>query len=101
MAVETEASIGKQAASLVDAGLWPTPEMALPPSSTSRPSVRAASPILITFWMSTTGLAPETVTVSSSAPTRRSAFTVAVNVAGSSMPSRFTVEKPGSVKLTM
>ena len=55
----------------------------------------------MTFCMSTTGLAPETVTVSSSAPTLRSAFTVAVKVAGSSMPSRLTVENPGSVKVTV
>ena len=54
----------------------------------------------MTFCMSTTGLAPETVTVSSSAPTFRSALTVAVKVAGSSMPSRLTVENPGSVKVT-
>src|SRR4029077_15567471 len=47
---------------------------------------------------STTGDAPDTVTVSSSAPTRRSAFTVAVKLAGSSMPSRLTVLNPGSVK---
>jgi len=39
----------------------------------------------MTFCMSTTGLEPETVTVSSSAPTRRSALTVATNVAGSSI----------------
>ena len=45
--------------------------------------------------MSTSGLAPVTVTVSSSAPTRMSAFTVAVNPPVSSMPSRLTVLKPG------
>ncbi len=56
---------------------------------------------LSTFWVSTMGLAPETVTVSSSAPTRRSALTVAVNVAGSSIPSRLTVENPGSVNVTV
>ena len=56
----------------------------------------------MTFCMSTTGTRrPTTVTVSSSAPTFRSAFTVAVNVAGSSIPSRLTVEKPGSVKVTV
>ena len=56
---------------------------------------------LSTFWVSTMGLAPVTVTVSSSAPTRRSALTVAVKVAGSSIPSRLIVENPGRVKVTM
>ncbi len=51
--------------------------------------------------MSTTGLAPATVTVSSSAPTRSSAFTVATKVAGSSMFSRLMVAKPGNVNVTM
>ena len=47
------------------------------------------------------GLAPVTVTVSSSAPTFMSAFTVAVNPDVSSMPSRLNVLKPGSVKVTV
>jgi hypothetical protein len=38
--------------------------------------------------------------VSSSVPTRISTFTVAVNDAVSSMPSRLTVLKPGSVNVT-
>ena len=46
------------------------------------------------------GAIEETVTVSSSAPTLRSAFTVAVKVAGSSIPSRLTVENPGRVNVT-
>ena len=50
---------------------------------------------------STTGLSPVTVIVSSSEPTRRSAFTVAVNDPVSSMPSRFTVLKPASVNVTV
>jgi hypothetical protein len=45
--------------------------------------------------VSTTGLAPVTVIVSSSDPTRSSPFTVAVKPVVSSMPSRLTVEKPG------
>ena len=54
-----------------------------------------------TVCVSTMGLAPETVTVSSSAPTRRSALTVAVNAAGRSIPSRLTVAKPGRVNVTV
>ena len=53
------------------------------------------------FWMSTIGVSPVTVTVSSTAPTRMSAFTVAVNDPLSSMPSRLTVLKPGSVNVTV
>ena len=49
---------------------------------------------------STTGVSPVTVTVSCTPPTRRSAFTVAMKLPVSSMPSRLTVLKPGSVKLT-
>ena len=52
------------------------------------------------FWTSTIGESPDTVTVSSSVPTRISAFTVAVNEAGSSIASRLTVLKPGSVNVT-
>ena len=44
---------------------------------------------------STSGVWPDTVIVSSSAPTFMSALTVAVKFAGSSMPSRTTVENPG------
>src|SRR5688572_23808055 len=50
----------------------------------------------LTLWTSTTGVSPVTVTVSCSSPTVRSAFTVATNVPVSSMPSRFTVLKPGN-----
>ena len=53
------------------------------------------------FWTSTIGDSPVTVTVSVTAPTRSSAFTVAVNEPVSSMPSRLTVVKPGSVKVTL
>ena len=51
--------------------------------------------------VSTSGAALETVTVSSSPPTFNSAFTVAVNAAGNSKPSRFNVLKPASVKVTV
>ena len=54
-----------------------------------------------TFWVSTIGDSPVTVTVSSTAPTRMSALTLAVNPAVSSMPSRFTVLKPLSVTVTV
>ena len=52
-------------------------------------------------WMSTIGLSPVTVTVSSTAPTRSSASMVAVKSADTSTPSRRTVLKPGSVKVTV
>ena len=50
---------------------------------------------------STTGASPETVIVSSRAPTDSSASTVTVKPAGSSWFSTMTVEKPGSVKLRL
>jgi len=53
-----------------------------------------------TLCTSTIGDSPVTVTVSSSAPSRSSALTVATNVPLSSMPSRLTVAKPGSENVT-
>ena len=53
------------------------------------------------FWTSTTGDSPVTVIVSSTAPTRISALTDAVNVPVSSTPSRRTVLNPGSVMVTV
>ena len=50
---------------------------------------------------STTGLAPDTVTACSIAPTCRSTLIVAVKFALSSMPSRRITENPGSVKVTV
>ena len=50
--------------------------------------------------MSTTGVAPVTVIVSSTALTRSSALTGTVTFADTSMPSRLTVLNPVSVKLT-
>ena len=66
-------------------------------SSTSRSStcIRAAD------CTSTTDDSPDTVTLSSSAPTESSTFTVAVKSAGSSSSSRMTVPKPGSEKVTV
>jgi hypothetical protein len=49
---------------------------------------------------STIGLSPVTVIVSSSAPTRSSAFTVALKSLESSTPSRLNVLNPVSVKVT-
>ena len=66
-------------------------------SSTSRVSTVC----LVTDWTSTSGDDPDTVIVSSSDPTFMSAFTLAVKSVDSSIPSRFTVEKPGSVKVTV
>ena len=56
---------------------------------------------VLALWTSTTGVSPVTVIVSSSAPTRSSALTVATKVPVSSMPSRLTVENPGSVNVTV
>jgi hypothetical protein len=52
------------------------------------------------LWTSTIGVSPVTVIVSSIAPTRSSAFTDATNDPVSSMPSRLTVLKPGTVNVT-
>ena len=54
----------------------------------------------LALWTSTIGVSPVTVIVSSRAPTFRSPFTVATNAPDSSMPSRLTVLKPGSVNVT-
>ena len=54
-----------------------------------------------TFAVSTSGVAPVTVIVSSRDPTSMAAFTVAVNPAGSSTPSRRTVLKPVNVNVTV
>ncbi len=50
---------------------------------------------------STSGAAPETVTVSSSWPTDSSTLTVAVNEAPRRMPSRRTVLNPGNENVTV
>ena len=51
---------------------------------------------LVVLCTSTVGDAPVTVNVSSSDPTLSSLFTVIVKSDGSSIPSRFIVEKPSS-----
>ena len=53
------------------------------------------------FCVSTIGDSAETVIVSSIAPTFRSALIVAVKSDVSSMPSRLTMLKPGSVNVTV
>jgi hypothetical protein len=53
------------------------------------------------LWTSTIGDSPVTTIVSSSEPMRSSASIVAVNDPDSSMPSRLTVLKPGSVKVSV
>jgi hypothetical protein len=53
------------------------------------------------LWTSTIGLSPVTTIVSSSAPTRMSAFTGAVNAPSSSIPSRLTDVNPVSVNVTV
>ena len=55
----------------------------------------------VVAWMSTSGVWPDTVTVSASSPTAIDASTLAVNAAVRTMPSRTTVLKPGSVKVTL
>ena len=49
----------------------------------------------------TTGVSPVTVIVSSTPPTASSALTVAVKEPASSMPTRRTLEKPGSENVTV
>ena len=63
----------------------------------SRPMTRCR----FVFCTSTMGVSPVTVIVSSSDPTRISASTLAVNEPASTTPSRFTVLKPPSVKVTV
>ena len=88
------------------ADFW-TPAMRVPTDWMLRPPVGTASSSSLrrtccwaALWTSTTGVWPETVTVSSMAPTRISALTGAVKLTGSSMFSRLTVLNPGSVKVT-
>src|SRR5262245_13470992 len=50
--------------------------------------------------MSTTGVAPETTTVSSSVPTASSTFSGTLTFAATSTPSRRTVSNPGRVNVT-
>ncbi len=86
--------------------LWRTPADSTPIDITLRDtgSVSIASREIVCVreacCTSTCGAWPETVTVSSSAPTFISVFTVAMKSAGKSMRSRTTVLNPASVKVT-
>jgi hypothetical protein len=53
----------------------------------------------VLVWVSTTGVAPETVIVSATSPTRRSALIVVTPAPVNSMPSRLTVENPANVNV--
>ena len=78
--------------------IWPVDFM---PAGIAFMTSRVITFCCVTFCTSTIGAWPDTVMVSSSEPTRMSAFTVAVNAAVSSMPSRFTVLKPVSANVTV
>ena len=67
----------------------------------ARDDVRASTVSRRTVWTSTTGVSPVTVIVSCRAPTRISIGIVSVAVPPSSMPSRLTVVKPGSVNVSV
>src|SRR5437870_1268316 len=62
---------------------------------------RVATWRVVTFCRSTTGVAPVTVTVSSTAPTRSWTSTFAANPVVNPIRSRTTVLKPVSVKVTL
>src|SRR5262245_47667677 len=64
-------------------------------------SLESTTSRFVLVCVSTTGVAPETVIVSSTAPTRRSALIVVTPAPVSTTPSRLTVENPDSVKVTV
>ena len=72
----------------------PTAQMFRPVGSASSRS-RDSTCCCVALFTSTTGDAPVTVTLSSSAPTRSSALIVAVKFAGSSIPSRLIDAEAG------
>ena len=84
--------------------MTPTVTFARPPISLVSGSAKSISfettLVCEAFCTSTTGLWPLTVRVSSSAPTRMSASTLAVNPDTSSMSSRLMVLKPTNVNVT-
>ena len=71
------------------------------PFGTARITSGVTARVVVALCTSTTGASPVTVIVSSSTPTRISAFTDAVKFASISIPSRRVVVKPGSVKVTL
>jgi hypothetical protein len=72
-----------------------------PPVGSSLNAVSVIARVCADDWMSTIGLSPVTVMVSSTAPTRMSASMFEVKLGDTSIPSRLTVLNPGSVKLTL
>jgi hypothetical protein len=65
-------------------------------------SISFVSKVLdVALRVSTSGAAPVTVIVSSTAPTCIETLTFAVNAAGNSIPSRLTTLKPGNVNVTV
>jgi hypothetical protein len=72
-----------------------------PPEGSSLNAWSVTCRVVAADCRSTMGLSPVTVMVSSTAPTRMSASTFDVKFTDTWSPSRFTVEKPGSVKLTV
>ena len=73
----------------------------LRPVGTASSTARLSTTCCTALWTSTVGVPPVTVMLSSSEPTRMSALICAVKLAGSSRPSRTTVLKPGSEKVTV
>src|SRR5260370_1037425 len=88
------------ALSVTPVSVDPSAQM-LRPVGTASSSSRDRTCPCVALLMSTTGEAPVTVTVSSTAPIFISELTVAVKSDGSSIPSRLTTLKPGSVNFTM
>ncbi len=86
-------------ASVVPGIMMPTAWMLRPVGSTSRTS-RVITTRWVTAVVSTIGDSPVTVIDSWRVPTFKSPFTFAVKSEVSSMPSRTTVAKPVSVKVT-
>ena len=68
----------------------------MPAVGTALSTSRVSTCCLALLWTSTTGDAPETVTLSCSVPTVRSMLTVATKFAASSKPSRTCVLNPVS-----
>ncbi len=78
----------------------PTLNMFLPVGSASS-SVCVMTVCRVVACTSTIGVSPVTVMVSATLPTFMSTFSVAMNEPVSSIPSRFTVLNPVSVKVTV
>ena len=67
----------------------------------SRSTLLSSTAWRLVLTVSTTGVSPATFTVSETLPTFMSTLIVASNAPLSSMPSRLTVENPGSEKVTV